>query len=491
MANSSPFDGTYTGSASFPGGGTHTETDHVTGLSAESTGTASGTVLSGGIAVVNAGGIDFNTQIVGGEQDVFGYASGATAFFGSVLVESGGSALDFTILSGGLLVVTSGGYADPGTLSGGTEVISAGGSDDGTQISGGTQFVYGTATNATIFVGSQVVESGGIASGTVISGGLLIVEPGGSAINATVYSGGTAELIGSNTAELIPLSGATIEMGAGAVTVGLGGTSSAVLAGVTISGLQAGDVIDLTDVPFSAGAAAFVSGSELVVSVGVNRYELGLDPSTDLTGDQLRVANDGTGHAEVTIAATPQNIAFAPTDPQAYLSEVTPFLTDNGATLHLNLLLLWNVGNGSAYAPFQILQYDPAAHSFFDDTSTMFPGPVPALANPRNVTIANFNGNGPGFIIAEQGHDASPWPGTKDTLLLSDQSGHLFDASANLPQTLAYTHDVSSGVIDPSGDIGVFFNNIFSSPKTAPYYLIGNGDGTFVNKSSSFLPAVL
>jgi len=87
MANSSPFDGTYTGSASFPGGGTHTETDHVTGLSAESTGTASGTVRSGGIAVVNAGGIDFNTQIVGGEQDVFGYANGATAFFGSVLVD--------------------------------------------------------------------------------------------------------------------------------------------------------------------------------------------------------------------------------------------------------------------------------------------------------------------------------------------------------------------------------------------------------------------
>jgi autotransporter passenger strand-loop-strand repeat protein len=377
MANSSPFDGTYTGSASFPGGGTHTETDHVTGLSAESTGTASGTVLSGGIAVVNAGGIDFNTQIVGGEQDVFGYANGATAFFGSVLVESGGSAIDFTILSGGLLVVSSGGYADPGTLSGGTEVISAGGSDDGTQISGGTQFVYGTATNATIFLGSQVVESGGIASGTVISGGLLTVEPGGSAIGATVYSGGTAELIGSNTVELIPLSGATIEMGAGAVTVGLGGTSSAVLAGVTISGLQAGDAIDLTDIPFSAGAAAFVSGSELVVSVGVNRYELGLDPSTDLTGDQLRVANDGTGHAEINIAATPQNIAFAPTAANAYLSEVTPFLTSNGASLHLNLLLLWNVGNGSADAPFQILQYDPNTHSFFDDTSAMFSGQVP------------------------------------------------------------------------------------------------------------------
>ena len=135
-------------------------------MSAESTGTASGTVLSGGIAVVNAGGIDFNTQIVGGEQTFSALANGATIFrFGSQ--SSGGSAIDFTILIGGLLVVSSGGYADPGTLSGGTEVISAGGSDDGTQISGGTEFVYGTATNATIFLGSQVVESSGIASGTV------------------------------------------------------------------------------------------------------------------------------------------------------------------------------------------------------------------------------------------------------------------------------------------------------------------------------------
>ena len=242
-------------------------------------------------------------------------------------------------------------------------------------------------------------------------------------------------------------------MGAGAVTVGLGGTSSAVLAGVTISGLQAGDAIDLTDIPFSAGAAAFVSGSDLVISVGVNRYELGLDSSTDLTGDQLRVANDGTGHAEINIAATPQDITFAPTATNAYLSEVTPFLTGNGASLHLNLLLLWNVGNGSADAPFQILQYDPTTHSFLDDTSTMFPGPqVPALANPRNVTVANFNGNGPGFIIAEQGHDASPWPGATDTLLLSDQNGHLFDASANLPQTPVLQWIVRSFVVDLNGD---------------------------------------
>jgi autotransporter passenger strand-loop-strand repeat protein len=42
-------------------------------------------VRAGGTEIVNAGSTDFNTQIVGGEQDVFGYASGATVFAGSQL----------------------------------------------------------------------------------------------------------------------------------------------------------------------------------------------------------------------------------------------------------------------------------------------------------------------------------------------------------------------------------------------------------------------
>jgi hypothetical protein len=121
-------------------------------------------------------------------------------------------------------------------------------------------------------------------------------------------------------------------MGAGAVTVGLGGTSSAVLAGVTISGLQAGTPSTLpTFRSRQVRRRCFRRTSG--ISVGVNRYELGLDSSTDLTGDQLRVANDGTGHAEINIAATPQDITFAPTATNAYLSEVTPFLTGNGASL--------------------------------------------------------------------------------------------------------------------------------------------------------------
>ena len=61
----------------------------------------------------------------------------------------------------------------------------------GSESSGGTQFVYGTATNAAVFV-ARSRRMSRFASGTVVSGGVLVVGPGGTAINATIDSGGTA-----------------------------------------------------------------------------------------------------------------------------------------------------------------------------------------------------------------------------------------------------------------------------------------------------------
>jgi hypothetical protein len=46
-------------------------------------------------------------------------------------------------------------------------------------------------------------------------------------------------------------------------------------------------------------------------------------------------------------------------------------------------------------------------------------------------------------------------------------------------------------VINSSGAIGVYFNNIYSQSQTAPYYLIDNGNGTFTNGSANYLPTSL
>ena len=81
-------------------------------------------ISSGGIEVVSAGGTDLGALISGGEQGVFGYASGATVLTGSQVVESGGTASSTTVSSGGTLDVLSGGTAiAPHLLAGGTFVI--------------------------------------------------------------------------------------------------------------------------------------------------------------------------------------------------------------------------------------------------------------------------------------------------------------------------------------------------------------------------------
>ena len=148
-----------------------------------------------------SGASDFATQIVVGEQDVFGVANSAIVFAGSQVVEPGGIVSNTLVLSGGTIELLGGsvasalsissggtfeiasgyvlsGYASGGVTlelgSGGTEVVVSGASDFATQIVGGEKDVFGLANSATVFAGSQVVEPGGIVSNTlVLSGGTI------------------------------------------------------------------------------------------------------------------------------------------------------------------------------------------------------------------------------------------------------------------------------------------------------------------------------
>jgi autotransporter passenger strand-loop-strand repeat protein len=205
------------------------------------------TIYVGGSETISGGGTDLGAQIRGGEQDVFGTASGATVFAGSQVVESGGTASNTTVSSGGTLVISSGGLADPTTIyAGGSETISSGGADDGAQISGGTQFDYGLASGATVLTGLQVVDSGGTASGTTInSGGTEYISSGGTAVGVT-FSGASGTFYLAQPA-------------------GLSGT---------LSGWQIGDTIDFVG---TLVTSASISGSILTINVSggaTSRYQL-------------------------------------------------------------------------------------------------------------------------------------------------------------------------------------------------------------------------
>jgi hypothetical protein len=191
-------------------------------------------------------------------------------------------------------------------------------------------------------------------------------------------------------------------------------------------------------------------------------------------------ASTGAEHMATEVNVTPPAS-------NAGIQQIVPFTLDG----NLDLLMVW-WGQGGAAVPLQVLQYVPSSNSFSDVTSSIFANGVPEKIEPRNVTVADLDHTGsPDIVIADFGQDGSPWPGTTDTLLLSTPSGQLVNDSANLPQTLAAAHDVSSGVIDNAGDEGIFVNNIYSQSGTAPYYLISNGNGTLANKSAGFLPLSL
>ena len=166
-------------------------------------------VVAGGTEIVSTGSADFDAQIVGGEQDVFGYAGGATVLAGSQLIEAGGTASG-TNLGGGIRCRhqaapiwrsilaasrtysvtpvalrcslapqsrTSAGTASDTILNGGVEFVSLGGVDFSVQLSGGELDVLGLASGATVSTGSIPVESGGSAIDfTILSGGVLVVS---------------------------------------------------------------------------------------------------------------------------------------------------------------------------------------------------------------------------------------------------------------------------------------------------------------------------
>jgi Hint domain len=245
-----------------------------------------GNVIGGGSDTLQLGGsgtanFDFNaigTQYTG--FTTFDVIGGTWSTTGSGLdwnveggtLQVGGTVTDTTVDSGGTLDILAGGTADPTTVEpGGSETVSAGGSDTGANVYG-TQYVYGSASDSTVFAGGRVVvENGGTISGAVISGGTVEVVSGGNVGSSISFAtnSGTLQIDGPNTPGLL-------------------------LAGTTISGFVPGDMIDLTGVDYSAPNSVFVNGSDqLQFTEGGNTYEIQL--FGDFTGDTFHLAADNGG----------------------------------------------------------------------------------------------------------------------------------------------------------------------------------------------------
>src|SRR5579862_2144059 len=106
----------------------------------------------------------------------------------------------------------------------------------------------------------------------------------------------------------------------------------------------------------------------------------------------------------------------------AYIEDIYPVSLTNAQ--YPALLVLWSVGDGTQAVPIQILSYDSTQAAYTDNTANIISGKIPSILNPRNAVLAKLNDSSyDSVVIANQGLDASPWPGTTDTLLLATPSG--------------------------------------------------------------------
>jgi autotransporter passenger strand-loop-strand repeat protein len=216
-------------------------------------GSGGGSIIdSGGSDVVSGGGSDLGTQISGGAQLDYGYASGATIFGGSQVVESGGTTSGSTISSGREYVafggtavgVVFGGAAGNLTLEtprGLSGIISD------WQIGDVVDFAHTSIVSASIISGSSlhVVESGGQAFDYQLAG----LEADTQAHLQSDGAGGTDVTLTS----LPP----TVSVSIDHTDVNLAASTAA----VTFTFTQVPTDFSLADVTTSGGTLSNLSGS--------------------------------------------------------------------------------------------------------------------------------------------------------------------------------------------------------------------------------------
>ena len=292
-----------------------------------SAGTASNTVLSGGLEVIEGKATGFTvvgsaiatTIDDGGDQIVFGFAEFTTVNSGTEIVWSGsktglatintggfdfivGSAIDQT-LNGGTEFVVSHGIADETQINGGgVQVVSSGSTAEfGTINAGGTEIVDSGGKDLSTLVGpggTQFVESGGTASGAdVKAGGTQIVEAGGSVISTSI-NGGVLEVVSGGSTGTAPVS---FTANGGDLQLDFSQTFSGLIAGFA-SPAAVIEEIDLRDIAFTGATKATFTqngaSGTLTVTDGThtaNLTLLGLYSTANFS-----LSNDGHGGTFIT-----------------------------------------------------------------------------------------------------------------------------------------------------------------------------------------------
>ena len=120
-----------------------------------------------------------------------------------------------------------------------------------------------------------------------------------------------------------------------------------------------------------------------------------------------------------------------------------------------------------------------------DFTFEVAAGDRPRGVHPREVLMADFNGDGANdFFIADHGYDHPPFPGWHNQLLLWTADGYL-DATERLPpDPSGFTHNAAVGDIDRDGDVDILVANNGGDWIAGPYFLVNDGQADFAADTS-------
>ena len=155
---------------------------------------------------------------------------------------------------------------------------------------------------------------------------------------------------------------------------------------------------------------------------------------------------------------------------------------------HQDILIAHDSHDAQHTFPVTILLGDGHG-GFTDGTGSIFAGDVPRTQYPRQIVIADFNGDHrPDVFIADTGDDNPPFPGYQNTLILSAPGGKLVDATANLPQVNDYTHSAAAADVNGDGTTDLYIGNIHGANEVPPRILLNDGTGHFT-VANNLLPA--
>ena len=118
----------------------------------------------------------------------------------------------------------------------------------------------------------------------------------------------------------------------------------------------------------------------------------------------------------------------------------------------------------------------------FSYTEDLFEELPPLASNTRKVITADFNGDiYPDIFLAETGFDGDPFPGAKNTLILSSIQGKY--KAIKIDDTASFSHAAASGDIDSDGD-----SDIITIGDEGILFYENNGLGKFTKSKIDYFP---